>query len=67
MYTLQDRKYQVKYYTMIDGVNVPTTGHFTRLSEARKFYDSLDGEKSIWDMTTRKPELLDAKTIKICD
>lgn len=66
MYTLKDRKYEVKYYILINGVNLPTTGHFTRLSEARKFYDSLDGEKAIWNMT-RIPELLDAKTIKICD
>ena len=31
---------------------------FTKLSEAKKYYDSLNAEKSIWDIT-KLPELLE--------
>jgi len=31
---------------------------FNKLSEARKYYDSLNEEKAIWDIT-RMPELLE--------
>lgn len=32
---------------------------FTSMSEARRYYDSLEGEKAFWD-NTGCPELLDA-------
>lgn len=34
------------------------TKSFTSLSQARAYFESIDGEKFIWDMT-RIPELLD--------
>lgn len=34
---------------------------FTKLSEAKKYYESLNEEKAIWDITTI-PELLECHT-----
>ena len=36
---------------------------FTQLSEARKYYDSLNEEKAIWDITGM-PELLDCQVFE---
>ena len=40
-------------------VTTDKTVDFNRLSEAIKYYESLNEEKSIWDVT-HSPELLDA-------
>lgn len=42
-------------------VKATITKEFTKLSEARKYYDSLNEEKALWDYT-RGAELLDAHT-----
>ena len=39
-------------------VKASKTKTFNKLSEARKYFDSLNEEKAIWDLT-RAPELLD--------
>jgi hypothetical protein len=42
-------------------VRTRTTERFTKLSEARKYYDSLNEEKAIWDITSVS-ELLECHT-----
>ena len=44
-------------------VRANKTKLFTKLSEAKKYYDSLNEEKAIWDITTSKAELLECHTI----
>jgi len=39
-------------------VKAKTIKNFNRLSEARSYYDSLNEEKAIWDIT-KVPELLE--------
>jgi hypothetical protein len=35
---------------------------FTKLSEAKEYYESLNEEKSIWEVTTAIPELIEGHT-----
>lgn len=42
-------------------VKAKETKEFNKLSEARSYYDSLNEEKAIWDLT-KIPELLDCHT-----
>lgn len=44
-------------------VKAKETKQFTKLSEAKKYYQSLNEEKAIWDVTLM-PELLECVTIK---
>jgi hypothetical protein len=43
-------------------VEAKVTKEFTKLSEARAYYESLNEEKAIWDITTI-PELLECHTL----
>ena len=40
---------------------------FTKLSEAKKHYESLNEEKAIWDISTQCSELLEAHYFDIAD
>lgn len=51
-YSNEDGQFEVKHKG--------STKKFTKLSEAISFYEGLDEESAIWDMTGM-PELLDAK------
>lgn len=42
-------------------VKASTNKMFDRLSEAKKYYESLNEEKAIWDLTTI-PELIESHT-----
>lgn len=52
-------KYEVKY----GGEEEEKLKEFTSLSQAVKFYDSLNEEKAIWDLNGC-PELLDCHTFE---
>jgi hypothetical protein len=52
-YSAENGKYKVK---------ATVTKEFTKLSEARAYYESLNEEKAIWDITTI-PELLECHTL----
>lgn len=51
-YSTENGKFEVK---------AKETKQFTKLSEAKKYYESLNEEKAIWDITTI-PELLECHT-----
>ena len=42
-------------------VKANETKHFTKLSEAKKYYETLNEEKAIWDITSM-PELIECHT-----
>jgi hypothetical protein len=52
-YSAENGKYEVE---------AKVTKEFTKLSEARAYYESLNEEKAIWDITTI-PELLECHTL----
>ena len=43
-------------------VRASETKQFTKLSEAKKYYESLNEEKAIWDLTTI-PELIECHVL----
>jgi hypothetical protein len=52
-YSAENGKYEVE---------AKVTKEFTKLSEARAYYESLNEAKAIWDITTI-PELLECHTL----